>query len=281
MTTSVRGADEVLDSPSTDSGIHEWRAGSFGAAAREYVQYRPTYPAAAICWGMTGSPGAPQGCDPGSDPVAMSVPQVVDLGAGTGKLTGGLLLFGAQVVAVEPDERMRAETARLFPPVRTLDGRAERIPLPDGSADAVFIGQALHCFDFDKSLWEIHRVLHRAGVVTALWNHNDDSVDWVAEFSRVAETTTASRRWADASVDLPGHSGFTAFERRYFPNPQRHTAQTLVRSVCTQSHLLLAAAEERRYRVEAMHELLASDDRTARGEFDLPMVTTVIRAVRR
>ncbi len=167
MTTSVRGAYEILDAPSTGSGIHEWRVGSFGAAAREYVQYRPTYPAAAICWGMTGSPGAPQGCDPGSDPVAMSAPQVVDLGVGTGKLTGGLLLFGAQVVAVEPDERMRAEAARLFPPVRTLDGRAERMPLPHGSADAVFIGQALHCFDFDKSLREIHRVLHQSGIVPA------------------------------------------------------------------------------------------------------------------
>jgi ubiquinone/menaquinone biosynthesis C-methylase UbiE len=105
---------------------------------------------------------------------------VLDLGAGTGKLTAVLLSLGADVTAVEPDPGMLAEFRRALPGVRSLSGRAEAIPLPDASVDAVVAGQALHWFDMDRALPEIARVLVPGGVLAGLWNVDDDREEWVA-----------------------------------------------------------------------------------------------------
>ena len=145
----------------------EWvrRGSSFGAVASAYADLRPGYPDEAVRWALA--------------PVAADVAglRVVDLGAGTGILTELLIRLGADVTAVEPDEAMRAEFARRLPSVRLLTGSAEDIPLPDGSADAVLCGQAMHWFDMDRALPEIARVLRPGGVLAGLWNSDDDRVD--------------------------------------------------------------------------------------------------------
>ena len=135
------------------------RAGSFGAAAEVYDRSRPSYPVEAVRWAL------PQ-----------DARRVLDLGAGTGKLTAVLLDLGLDVVAVEPSAEMRA---RIPARAEVLDGSAERIPLPDGSVDAVLAAQAFHWFDLDVALPEIARVLRPGGTLGVLWNERDESVEWV------------------------------------------------------------------------------------------------------
>jgi SAM-dependent methyltransferase len=136
--------------------IHPRAAVGFVRAADVYERARPSYPQDAIEWLV-----AQTGLAPGST--------VVDLGAGTGKLTRLLLPTGARVVAVEPIAEMRAH----IDGAEVVDGTAEAIPLPDGSADAVTVAQAFHWFDHGRALPEIHRVLREEGSLVLVWNMRD------------------------------------------------------------------------------------------------------------
>src|SRR5439155_7014696 len=95
------------------------------------------------------------------------------LGAGAGKLTRQLVQSGARVIAVEPGDAMRAELERAVPAAEVLRGAAERIPLPDGSVDAIAIGQAFHWFRQDETIPELRRVIRSGGGVALLWNERD------------------------------------------------------------------------------------------------------------
>jgi SAM-dependent methyltransferase len=136
--------------------IHPSAAVGFASAADVYERARPSYPQEAIDWLV-----AQTGLGPGRT--------VVDLGAGTGKLTRLLLPTGARVVAIEPIAEMRAH----IDGAEVLDGTAEAIPLPDGSADVVTVAQAFHWFDHDRALPEIHRVLREDGSLVLVWNMRD------------------------------------------------------------------------------------------------------------
>src|SRR5579859_8118452 len=129
---------------------------SFGPAADLYDSVRPAYPREAVEWAL------------GTPPL-----RVVDLGAGTGILTRVLLGIGYEVLPVEPDPAMRAKLAATTPGVEPLDGRAESIPLPDGSTDAIVAGQAYHWFDRDAAHREAARVLRPGGVFAPIWNVRD------------------------------------------------------------------------------------------------------------
>src|SRR2546421_7759509 len=120
---------------------------SFGPAADLYDQVRPSYPQQALVWALGEAPR-----------------KVVDLGAGTGILTRVIRALGHEVLPVEPDEAMRARLAASTPGTTPLAGRAEAIPAPDGSVDAVMAGQAYHWFDRDPAHREIARVLRPGGV---------------------------------------------------------------------------------------------------------------------
>jgi SAM-dependent methyltransferase len=136
--------------------IHPSAAVGFASAADVYERARPSYPQDAIDW-----LAAQTGLGPGRT--------VVDLGAGTGKLTRLLLPTGARVVAVEPIPEMRAH----IDGAEVLDGTAEAIPLPDASADVVTVAQAFHWFDHERALPEIHRVLRSKGSLVIVWNMRD------------------------------------------------------------------------------------------------------------
>jgi SAM-dependent methyltransferase len=133
-------------------------ARSFDLAAEEYERTRPSYPAEVL-------DELPLGPDA----------DVLDLGAGTGKLTRVLVGRYAHVTAVEPLDRMRAILERVVPEAEALPGSAERIPLDDASVDAVFAAQAFHWFDHDRALPEIARVLRAGGVLALIANRPDDS----------------------------------------------------------------------------------------------------------
>jgi SAM-dependent methyltransferase len=133
-------------------------ARSFDLAPEEYEATRPSYPAEVL----------------DLLPVASDA-TVLDLGAGTGKLTRVLAARYAQVVSVEPLDGMRGILERVVPDVEAMPGSAEQIPLDDASVDAVFAAQAFHWFDHDRAIPEIARVLRPGGTVALVWNGPDES----------------------------------------------------------------------------------------------------------
>jgi SAM-dependent methyltransferase len=176
--------------------IHHAAARGFDRAADVYERGRPGYPEPAIAWLVQVL-----GIGPGS--------QVVDLAAGTGKLTRQLLPTGAELTAVEPVAGMRARLAEVLPSSRVETGTAEAMPPPDGAASAVVVGQGFHWFDGQRALAEIHRVLRPGGGLGLIWNVRDESVPWVGELTRIIEPFRGdapryqSGRWRDAFATTP------------------------------------------------------------------------------
>ncbi len=213
--------------------------------------------------------------------------RVLDLGAGTGKLTSTLATMGLEIVAVEPDPAMLAELRRALPSVCSLPGAAEAIPLPDGSVDAVLAGNALHWFDISVAGPEIARVLGTGGILAGLWNVLDDRVGWVAELERVsgsaaigARDTLTRWRTATANLYLPsdGSPGrFGSPEQAEFPHGQRRTADSLLATLATRAGMLDMPEPEREATLADIGAFLASRPETARREFTLPMATGVLR----
>ena len=247
---------------------------SFGTAAVAYAEHRPDYARAAARWAVEPAPG----------------PRVLDLGAGTGKLTATLVALGVDVVAVEPDPAMLAELRRALPDVRALAGSAEAVPLPDASVDAVLAGNAMHWFDMAVAGPELARVLAPGGVLAGLWNVMDDRVDWVAGLARVSGSaaigprdTPASWRAETATMHLPGTGAAARFgspEQAEFPHGQRRTADSLVATLATRAGMLVMPEQERAATLGRIRAYLASRPETADGEFTLPMLTCVLRVRR-
>jgi SAM-dependent methyltransferase len=251
------------------------RGSSFGAVAQAYAKHRPDYPEAAVRWCL-----APAGHE-------VSRLRVLDLGAGTGKLTALLARLGADVTAVEPDPAMLAELRVLLPDVRARPGSAEEIPLADASVDAVVCGQAMHWFDMDAAVPEIARVLTAGGVLAGLWNYDDDRVEWVAGLQTVAKgaaSASMSTRRAEAvdfDLDRSGSAFFMGAERAEFPNGHRRTAQSLVAAIATHSKMLVMARPERDRLLAEVSTYLAARPETSDGQFTVPMMTAALRAVRK
>ncbi|MFD5270817.1 class I SAM-dependent methyltransferase [Streptomyces sp. NPDC058335] len=248
-------------------------ASSFGAAAVAYAEHRPDYAQAAVRWALEPAPGS----------------RVLDLGAGTGKLTAALVALGAEVIAVEPDPAMLTELRHSLPAVRARQGSAEAIPLPNASVDAVLAGNAMHWFDMAVAGTEIARVLAPSGILAGLWNVVDDRVDWVAGLARVSgsaaigprDTSTSWRsETADAHLPKTGAARFGSPEQAEFPHGQRRTADSLVATIATRAGVLVMPEEERQATLGRIRAYLAGTPETAGGEFTLPMLTGVLRVRR-
>jgi len=246
---------------------------SFGSAAAAYAEHRPDYAQAAVRWALEPAPGL----------------RVLDLGAGTGKLTAALVALGADVVAVEPDPEMLAELRRAVPGVRALPGSAEAIPLPDASVDAVLAGNAMHWFDMAVAGPEIARVLTPGGILAGLWNIMDDRVDWVAGLAELSGSaaigprdTLGNWRAATADMHLPrtGVARFGSPEQAEFPHGQRRTADSLVATLGTRAGMLVMPEPERAAALGPIRAFLASTPETADGEFTLPIMCGVLRVRR-
>jgi SAM-dependent methyltransferase len=261
-----RGRPDVSPFADVDPEVLARRASSFGSQAAAYDAARPNYPRAAVQWAV--------------EPVRSrsgNAPRVLDLGAGTGKLTDGLLeVGGLEVVAVEPDRAMLARLRARSPHVRAEAGSAERIPLPDNAVDAIVVGQALHWFDLDAALPEMARVLTPGGMLACLWNLDDDRTAWVADYKRAAASSVTLTGWRPERYPLTSGGWFDEPELRRFDHAQRHRVDSLLTTMSTHSHVLVLPEPERAELLARVRECLVAHHGEA--EFDLPIVTTVLRS---
>ena len=154
------------------ANIHHSASDGFSAHADAYARGRPDYPPEATQWlreDLHLGPGK----------------TVVDLGSGTGKFLKTLRETGAKMIAVEPVAAMREKLRDNNPDVETREGTAEAIPLPNASVDALVCAQAFHWFANARAMSEIRRVLKPGGCLGLIWNVRDESVDWVAEITKI------------------------------------------------------------------------------------------------
>jgi SAM-dependent methyltransferase len=243
------------------------RARSFGAVADRYARARPGYPAAVVEWLLEAAPGR----------------EVVDLAAGTGKLTEAIVEAGAPVIAVEPDGEMRAALRVVLPGVEALAGTAEAIPLPAASADAVLVAQAFHWFDPEPACTEIARVLRPGGVLGLAWNLRDGSVPWVADLDRLLDwPADVVARAGDLSFEeIERHPAFTVDGRRDFPNPVAFTTSRLVDWAASTSRVATRPGAERETLLAGVAELARTHpDLHDQALFAMPYTTVALRFCR-
>jgi SAM-dependent methyltransferase len=233
------------------------RSLSFGSEAAAYERGRPSYPPEAIDWLLP--PGARD---------------VLDLGAGTGKLTTRLVERGLDVVAVDPIAEMLELLSSALPDTPALLGTAEQIPLPDNSVDAVLVAQAWHWFDPERAVAEVARVLRPGGRLGLVWNTRDERLGWVKDLGRIIGHENDP---FTEEVSLP--EPFADVARRHVEWTSYLTPQALIDLVASRSYCITSPAEVRTRTLDQVRELLATHPALANSSgLALPYITVCIRA---
>ena len=244
------------------------RATSFGQVADVYNRVRPGPPDEALDWLV------PPDCE-----------VAVDLAAGTGLFTRALQARVTQVIAVEPDDRMRAVLAVRSPGVQAVAGRGEVIPVPGASADGVFVSSAWHWLDPGRAVPEIARVLRDGGRLGVIWTDRDRRVDWVAELNRVSRLRPVqsagdvrSRR-PRHEVMLPDNAPFENIATASFTFTRAMTVDGIVDWLATYSRIITAPEGERTAGLTRAREMLLQRA-DADGMIEIPMRSMCWRADR-
>ena len=234
-------------------------AASFDAAAEVYARGRPAYPEAALDWLLPER-----------------VSRVLDLGAGTGKLTRQLATRGLEVVAVDPSDAMLDQLRRALPDTTALRGTAEAIPLPSGSMDAVLVGQAWHWVDPARAVPEVARVLKPGGRLGLVWNHRDERRGWTRDLGAVLA------RWGtmdDDSLDPPVGPPFRPVERLDIAWSSPITAAGLLDLVASRSYVIVLPDDEKAAVLDAVRGVIAGESGFADGQsVPMPYVARCSRA---
>jgi SAM-dependent methyltransferase len=235
------------------------RATSFAGVAGAYERARPGYPDEAVRWLAGERP-----CD------------VVDLGAGTGKLTRSLVALGHRVIAVEPLSEMLVQLRTAVPEATAVEGGAEAIPLPQESADVVTAAQAFHWFVHGPALREIARVLRPGGRVALVWNVRDEGEEWVNELSEAMVGRTGIDRGAVDPIDASGLFG--PVEHASFGHVQEVGREALRELVLSRSFCAVLSEGDRVPVLRKVDDLFLEHARD--GVVRLPYVTECFRATR-
>jgi SAM-dependent methyltransferase len=233
---------------------------AFAGVAGAYERGRPGYLEEAVRWMV------------GDEPV-----DVVDLGAGTGKLTRALVALGHRVVAVEPLDEMRAQLEAAVADAQAVEGRAESMPLSDGSADVVTSAQAFHWFDHDDALPEIARVLRPDGRLALVWNSRDDRDPWMARLSAIIGNESIEE--SDVVPILDESGLFRWVETKRFSFEQILDRDGLLDLVLSRSYLAKLSPVDREPVLDAVGTLF--DETAADGGVRLAYVTECFRATKR
>ena len=257
--TTPAGRGGLVADPSDPATVRSAR--SFGVAASVYHQARPGYPVEAIEW-LVG------------DAV-----RVLDLGAGTGKLTEALVALDREVIAVDPVEEMLEELEIAVPGVPRILGTAEDIPIEDASVDAVVAGQAWHWFVPERAVPEIARVLRPGGVLGLVWNSRDTRVAWLREAGDIMH----ERHDASATFESYVKIGppFGAIDEHTVEWSERMSRARFLDLVRSRSYFITAPAGEQAATIAALETLLDTHpDLAGAEELSVPYVTRCFRALR-
>ncbi len=244
--------------------------------AADYDRYRPSPPPQALDWVIP--PGAQA---------------VLDLAAGTGAVTRELVGRVPRVIAVEPDERMRAVLSARCPGAEILAGRGEDIPLPGASVDAVVISAAWHWLDPGQAVPEIARVLRVGGRLGVMWIGRDERVPWLAEFNRLAHQAREAVRQREARDDdaqwpagsrrrrreitFPPGVPLSPVEERAVEFSLPRTKDELVGLIGTYSGVITLDPHQR---ADLTRQVRAFLDRQPWDQVDLPMICRCLRSTR-
>jgi len=236
-------------------------AASFDRAADVYDAARPSYPADAVSWLLDGT----------DDPV-------VDLGAGTGKLTAALIDRGREVVAVDPSPEMLRVLRERLPDVTAHEGTGERLPLPDASAGVVLVAQAWHWMDADRAIPEVARVLRPGGRLGLVWNERDESFGWVRELGELMDAGSAAFDDEADPVLAPPFGPLEKHETRWVQALDHEGLLDLARS---RSYFITKDPDAQAAVIESLRRLMREHpDLAGRDTFELPYVTRSYRATR-
>lgn len=242
----------------TDSTPRTTTALCFGGVAEAYDRGQPGYPREAVQW-LTGE-----------RPLS-----ILELGAGTGKLTEHLIELGHDVHATDPDPRMLQRLTDRFPELRVSQTSAEEIPAPDASFDVVIAAGAYEWFNHDAALPEIARVLRRGGSLSLVWNVRDERIPWVKRLGNLIGHHAAGDGVGEALETSPYFGPVDEQSFKQWQVIQRASVQDLVRSLPGVASLERSGQEAR------IAEVLAFYDDFGRGMdgMQLPYVTECFRAV--
>jgi SAM-dependent methyltransferase len=252
----------------TTDGISEVAAEGFGAGAEAYEQGRPSYSDDLVAWlvdRLDVRPGR----------------RIVDLAAGTGKLTRLLAATGAGITAIEPVDEMRDQLVRACPGVDALSGTAESIPLPDRSVDALTVAQAFHWFDPGAALAEIARVLCPGGVLGIAFNERDTREPWVADLSKLIRWDERERWRVPYTVEIDWAEVIAEHGPQFEPAERYDTTyrqpmdpDTMVQRVLSTSYIARLPADEQAALAVKVRDLVVP-----LGErFELPYVSVAFAA---
>ena len=234
--------------------VHEVAAAGF-SNPDDYEAARPSYPPEAVAWFVEHLRIEPERT-------------VVDLAAGTGKLTRLLAPAGANLIAAEPVAGMRATFREVLPDIPMIATTAEQLAFRDASLDAVTVAQAFHWFDEDRALAALARALRVGGRVGLVWNARDRSVPWVDEVWSIMDRVEKRAPWRDhenwsdsALRDMPGFGPLHAGE---FRHEQVVTPTAMVQRVASVSHVAVLPTAEREAVLDEVRDVLRTDP-TTRG----------------
>lgn len=241
------------------TGVHYAAARGFQAVAWEYERARPDYPAEAVDRLI-------------QDLEVGRAARVLDIGAGTGKLTRMLVPTGARLVGLDPVDAMRRTLASTVPGVSVVGGTAEALPFADEAFDAVVAAQAFHWFDGEAALEEVRRVLKPSGRLGLLWNLRDESEPWVARLTEIVDRYESGAprertgRWRQA---FSASTSFGTLHRLRFRHQQYLDRDGLVDRVASMSFIAILPPDRHRQVMEEVRRL-ADEFADHRGELLLP-----------